>query len=288
MNNYILSNERLKVKISLPGIEYRGSRFDWMGMITDVVLDNKDKFCSKESLIEGEGTDGKGLYNEFGIEDPIGYEDAAIGDEFPKIGVGLLKKESSKAYDFFHQYSINEFKNEVKVEDDNITFICNPKETRGYEIKYIKKISIKENELIVDYTIENLGKKAINTTEYCHNFILINDKLVGNDYLLRFSYPVEMDNKPEILDINNNEIMFNQEVKDVFYCRLKNFSKERGQYFELIHKASGVGVRESSDFNIERVAIWGMEHVISPEVFVNVNINPGESQSWKRTYKFFN
>lgn len=288
MNKYVLKNERLSIGMFLGGNYYKKSRFDWMGMITEVTLDGKDRFCTKESLIEGKGTEGRGLYNEFGIEEPVGYEEAVVGEYFPKIGIGLLKKEDNNPYDFFRDYLIDKFESEVDVKKDCITFTCNPKEVNGYSIKYVKKISIKNDELIIEYSLKNLGTKVIETTEYCHNFISINDNPIGSDYTIKFSYPVKIDNKPKVFNINKNEITINQDVKDVFYCRLKEFSTDKEQYFELIHKPSGVGFRESSYFNIERVAIWGMPHVISPEIFNKIKINPGEIQEWKRVYRFFN
>lgn len=90
---YRLSNGILTVDIADIG-EYKGTRFDWTGFITQVTLEEgKHTFCVPESLKPDEGTGGKGLCNEFGISRAIGYDEAPIGGWFPKIGVGLLQKE---------------------------------------------------------------------------------------------------------------------------------------------------------------------------------------------------
>lgn len=47
----------------------------------------------------------KGLYNEFGIENALGFEETEIGDWFHKIGVGLLKKDSN-TYSLNNEYEI--------------------------------------------------------------------------------------------------------------------------------------------------------------------------------------
>jgi hypothetical protein len=44
---------------------------------------------------------------------------------------------------------------------------------------------------------------------------------------------------------------------------------------------------ESNDFAPARVAVWGEAHVISAEVFVDIRLRPGETQSWMRQYHFF-
>jgi hypothetical protein len=43
---------------------------------------------------KNEHQQGKGFYNEFGMDTALGFEEAAIGGWFHKIGVGLLKKKT--------------------------------------------------------------------------------------------------------------------------------------------------------------------------------------------------
>jgi hypothetical protein len=42
-----------------------------------------------------------------------------------------------------------------------------------------------------------------------------------------------------------------------------------------------------NDFRPARIALWGMRHVISPEAFIEVDIEPGSAQKWTRKYEFF-
>src|SRR5688572_25534831 len=85
-----LISDRLRVDIATPGSStYAGSRFDWTGLITQVTLDGRHTFCGQEAT-DGTGTGGIGLCNEFGIFEPVGYDDARVGDQFPKLGIGLL------------------------------------------------------------------------------------------------------------------------------------------------------------------------------------------------------
>src|SRR5512133_1768995 len=88
-----LSTDRLMVRVAKPGFTYRRTRFDWTGFVTDVMLDGQHTFTSVESPNPMEGAGGIGLCNEFGIHEPIGYDEAPKGGYFPKLGVGLLKKE---------------------------------------------------------------------------------------------------------------------------------------------------------------------------------------------------
>lgn len=38
--------------------------------------------------------------------------------------------------------------------------------------------------MIIDYSLENNGEKRIETKEYCHNFISINNAKIGPEYNL--------------------------------------------------------------------------------------------------------
>jgi hypothetical protein len=55
----------------------------------------------------------------------------------------------------------------------------------------------------------------------------------------------------------------------------------------LTHVPSGHGLSESGDFSCRRLVIWGTDHVVSPEVYVQIDLAPGETFKWKRSYHFF-
>lgn len=84
MLNYIIKNDHLEVHIEAPLDDYKATRFDRMGMISEVVLDKRDTFSAKESLIDGAGSGEQGFYNEFGIDEPFGYDEINIGEQFLK------------------------------------------------------------------------------------------------------------------------------------------------------------------------------------------------------------
>jgi hypothetical protein len=74
---------------------------------------------------------GQGLYNEFGIHFPLGFDEVKIGEWFHKIGVGLLKKENNK-YEFLHYYIIKPATFSIKTQPLSIEIICNSDVYNGY------------------------------------------------------------------------------------------------------------------------------------------------------------
>jgi len=90
---HILKSNNLKVAIDFPLENYKGSRFDWSGKISSIRFENLPLTTIEDTGSKDVDFLGKGLYNEFGITSPIGFEETPVGGWFHKIGVGLLKKE---------------------------------------------------------------------------------------------------------------------------------------------------------------------------------------------------
>lgn len=282
----ILQNDRLKVEIAYPGSGYRGSRFDWTGFVTQVTLDGRHTFCVPESLVPGRGSGGAGLCNEFGIHEPIGYEDAAVGEQFSKLGVGLLTRPDGKPYDFFRPYEIQPFPVHVETGVDKVVFTSEPLACRGYAARLTKSLSIQDNKLLIEYRLENVGERSLKTTEYVHNFIGIDGHRIGPDYELRLPYPIELSEPAEIFELSDNRISWRWTPESDFYCIPGGFPGGEVHQWELMHKPSGVGIREESRLPVGRVCLWGTTHVASPEVFIGINLAPGDTQTWSRGYEF--
>ncbi len=291
----VLENSMLLLTIEEPGEVYHNSRFDWTGNISQVLFENKYTFCSAETTV---GFDlkrhGRGLYNEFGITKPVGYDDCAVGDQFPKIGVGLLTKKSNDAYSFFLTYEIDPFDIQTEKGDGWIKFTVFPKDCRGYSAKLNKRIRLSGNSVTIDYELENTGRHKIQTNEYCHNFIAINRSDIDEHYSLRV--PCKINKPSEMVEAVNPEnavILYTNSVKfnftperDFFYSPLTEFHSKNGEW-EIAHDSIGVGMKETTDFIPEMMNVWGSKHVISPELFIKIDLEPGHVLKWQRQYKFF-
>ena len=290
MSGYHLKNERLKVKIEIPGAHYQKSRFSWNTMISEVVLDGENTFCGRESLEEGKGTGGIGLWNEFGIEEPIGYDDAIVGEQFPKPGIGLLTKMRDEPYDFAEHYRISPFHFVIKksVNEYELKIVSEPMECRGYAFRLTETVSLVANKMVIETCFENVGIKPIDTTEYRHNFLCINHHPIGKDYKVTYSYPFMPSEKVGEFEVNENTVSWRMAVKNVLYGRCDKPSDSNENQFKVEHIPSGVGVCEKDYFRLERAALWGMGHVISPETFIRISVKPGEEQTWIREYTFYN
>lgn len=314
----VLRSDRLAVEIARPGSAYGGTRFDWTAFITQVTLDGVHTFCVPESLTPGQGTGGIGLCNEFGIERPVGYDDAQPGESFPKLGIGLLVRADDEPYTFMRPYEfVLRFPVDIDVTPEGARFFVGPVDSRGYAVRLEKNVSVRANELTVAYRLENVGSKPVITHEYCHNFCGIDGHAMGPEYRLRFAQPVVFQDMSEIyarrmprrggpprgamgqltpaqiqarmlgvLEKEGNTLWPRETPERPFYCRLTGLAQTDDPQWELVHLPSGLAMREYDDFCPSRIAVWGTEHVVSAEVFVDIDLQPGETQIWTRRYAF--
>uniref|UniRef100_A0A7C4PHI9 DUF4432 family protein n=1 Tax=Anaerolinea thermolimosa TaxID=229919 RepID=A0A7C4PHI9_9CHLR len=321
----ILQSDRLTVEISRPGVAYHGTRFDWSGFITQVTLDGQHTFCVPEDYTPGKGTGGIGICNEFGIDQPVGYDEAKPGDCFPKLGIGLLTRLDSSTYSFWDPHQIAQrFPIEMAVSKQQVTFTVQPIECRGYSARLTKQISVENNRMTIQYGLENTGEKPILTNEYTHNFIGINQQPLGSAYTLRFPQniafeditPMVRDQLPRwmrrflpffadaaarkyiqkqlsILNVNDRELSWHHTPTSPFYCRLANLEQlqqtSEGEFhtmWELHHSTDEVFMCEKVNFSPVRIALWGTAHVVSVEVFKGIQLQAGGKETWARQYEF--
>ena len=97
--------------IALPDADhgyYRGPRFNWGGMVTQVTWNGHTLFTELKQphnpLLHDHGA---GACDEFGIDGALGYDQAAAEGEFLKIGVGALRRISDKGYSFNQPFPVS-------------------------------------------------------------------------------------------------------------------------------------------------------------------------------------
>lgn len=289
---HILKNENLEIHIDLPLSHYHFSRFDWTGKITSVIFKSIPVTGHERLETTDENVYGKGLYNEFGIEKPVGYDGIKDGEWFHKIGVGLLKKEEDN-YLFSKDYEIDPANFEVTTERNKMTIICTSGDKNGYSYVLKKEIVLSENSFKINYHLQNTGKHSISTDEYCHNFLRINNELLGSQYILKFPFSI----KPALFNatvnpenkvvIDEHEITFTGTPNEqIFFSNLSG-NESVDASWELINTKSKIGIRETGSFKTKQINLWGWKHVISPELFFEINVTPGKEIDWSRTYNVF-
>lgn len=287
-----LNNKDLSLHIDLPHERYQRSRFDWTGKITQVWF-RGNPLTAVETLGGKPGQHyGQGFYNEFGMDSLPGFEEAAIGEWCHKIGIGLLKKQSDR-YLFHEDHEIKPAAFEIRELSDSCWIQCSSEQVNGYAYLLQKEITLLENGFLIEYLLRNTGAKPFSTSEYTHNFLSINLANIGEAYQLRFPFSVqpslfgETVNPDSAVNVGIQDVIFTKTPTQQFFFSNLSGGEEVPAQWELHHTAHQIGIRETADFYTSKVNLWGWQHVISPELFVEIHLNPGEEKSWSRKYEVF-
>ncbi len=289
---HILKNKNIELHIDLPSENYQFSRFDWTGKIAMVKYKDIRVTGVERTDSVDQNKFGRGLYNEFGIERPIDFDETEREDYFHKIGVGSLKK-SEDEYRFSHEYEIQPAEFDFRSSDNKVCITCKSQKRNGYAYELKKEIELFDDHFVVNYHFRNTGSKTISTDEYVHNFLAINEDLIGSQYLLKFPFEIQAGvvgaivNPEDKVLVGKNEITFRGTPNEQFFYSHLAGNREVAASWELINTKSKIGIRETDSFTTAKVNLWGWTHVVSPELFFELNAKPGELVEWTRTYELF-
>ena len=287
-----LRNKQVEVIVDLPDENYKGSRFDRSGKIVEVQFLGEPVAGVELQDADKWSNCGRGFYNEFGIDSPLGYHDTQNGDWFHKIGVGLLKK-SEEQYSFSKGYEVRVCDFAMESAQDRIQFECYAPAHNGYSYQLYKEIALTESGFVVNYRLENTGAKQIVTDEYNHNFISIGKELISKDYTLKWPFQLRSDqvdayvNPDQVVNWRQYELRFSHTPKEAFFFSNLSGGTRVAASWELINSQRKLGIRETGDFQTKKVNVWGCGHVISPELFFEIALQPGQSVRWSRRYDLF-
>ena len=293
-----LHSPQLKVTLYEPDAQhgyYRGTRFDWSGLISRVDYSGHTFFSQfKQEHDPLNHDDICGTAEEFGIESAPSYATAKPGEPFIKIGIGVLEKPDDSPYEFWKRYTIRtpglwhethsarKIKYRQKLQGPN-----------GWSYDYTKIIELAPNapELKIIRRLKNTGSQDIQTDQYCHNFLRIDDTPAGTNYTLEFRFAPTFGKDSQTqgcMEIQNRSLLFtkNPPPEKGIWLRLEGFSQREDNSIRIVNHSTGAAMTMTTDQPLSKFVFYSSGGVLSPEAFVKVSIPPGHTQEWTTTYRF--
>ena len=292
-----ISNGLVEATLYLPDASrgyYQGVRFDWAGVIPHLTYKSHSYFGEwnpkpYDAKLHDNITGPVEAFN------PVGYEDASIGGEFLKIGVGTLVKNNDKNYTFAERYTIkNAGEWTVKTAKNQVEFVHKLTNAAGYGYLYRKTVRLTKGkpELILEHSLTNTGQKTIETQVYNHNFFMIDNELTGPNIKTSFPFEVSAEgrNFGAVAKAENKAIVYLKTIEtgeNVYSEGLKGFGNKAKDYDIFIQNIkSGASVRITSDRPLERLVYWACRSTSCPEPYVKVSVKPQEEARWTIKYAF--
>ena len=309
-----ITNGSVRLSVYLPDAKtgfYRGTRFDWAGVIgsaeyaghdyfpqwfqradpkvRDFIYDGSDIVAGPCTAITGPSeefvTDGKAL----------GFDEAKPGGTFIKIGVGVLRKPDDAKYDMFRVYEIVDGgKWTVRPDSDAIEFrqeLSDP--SSGYAYDYRKTVSVTKDkpQFVLDHRLHNTGRRAIHSSVYNHNFLYLDRQPPGPDTSITVPFLIQASPPDQhLVEVRGNQIMFRNTLtgEDRVYLAIAGFGVDPKDYdIRIENRKAGAGVRITANRPLSRGALWSIRAPLSVEPFIDMKIEPGAEFTWRITYDFY-
>lgn len=273
MDEIRLSNGCLSVELA--DEESLFTRFCRSLTVRQITDAQGNSYLTREHPQPGEDKDGFGLAQEFGIDGPVGYGNGA---HFLKPGVGWLTGDENR-YSFMKKYPLySPGKRSVEEISQSSVTVCwesGSLPDSPYACEYRKTYQLEGNTLRILTGFDNTGSAPITQSEYCHNFLAINQRLFPEGYTFTL---LNGNGDPDFTDA-------------IHFPKYPGYAAYPAETSALCGGLNGwrlangsCAISERVDFQPCKFAVWGMRHVVSPELFIRFTILPGEHLEWTRTY----
>jgi len=291
----VLESPALRVRVYLPDSAegyYRGPRFDWSGMVHSVETGGHTIFGEWKAARDPAATDNVvGTAGEFGMDSPLGYDESGPGGDFFKIGVGRLIRPDNEPYRFNRNYKIVEpLPWRVDRSEHSITFSQTLPATSGWGYEYSKEIELApdKQEFVIRYRLKNTGTKPIDTTYYCHNFVVFDGKPLAPG--TRVVTAFKPDGLPTIKDIASITAAGIELVKplpegDSLWREFGGRTFTAADNDTAI-QGPGTTVRITGDTAPEKMVFYAIGKAICIEPVIRIKLAPGEVGTWSDRYRF--
>jgi len=309
-----ITNGELRVKLYLPDARqgyYRGTRFDWSGVIAALEYKGHNYYGPWYNRIDPRVHDFQYEGAEIvastcsGITGPVeefqtnhsalGFDEAKVGGTFIKIGVGVLRKDSAE-YSYVKQYEIVDTgKWAVKTHGDSFEFAQELTEsTTGYGYIYRKTVRLVAGkpEMVLEHSLKNTGRRAIHSSVYNHNFLVLDHQPPGPDFSLTLPYQIHSPQPPhkDLAAIRGNQVVYLKALanQDVVSTPMLGFSDSpKDNTIRIENRRVGAGMLIRGNRPLSHMNLWSIRTALAVEPFVAMTIEPGNEFTWEVSYQYY-
>ena len=292
------ANELIEAEVYLPDPEngyYRGTRFDWSGVIYSL------KFAGHQYFEEWQQSEDPYLHDR--ITGPVeeyrtgnkglGYDNG--GERFLRIGVGVVQKPEEDDYRWRHSYEVvDPGQWTIRSGANWIEFTHEVTEpTLGYGYRLVKRLTLTPGnpELVIDHALENIGRKTIETNVYNHNFFVIDNQPTGPDFTVTFPFDLTSDRDMQgYAHVSSRHLQFDKELppdQSIFTILSGYGNTPEHHAFVIENRKVKAGVRVWTDKPLARLQFWSPRTTLCPEPFIDLRIAAGHADRWSTRYEFY-
>lgn len=270
---------------------YRGTRFDWSGAVADLRVGGHSYF--------GRWFPGYDPKKHDAIPGPVqdyvtgqGFDAAAIGGTFVKLGVGVLRKPAEPIRGFPTLEIVDGGKWTTRVRRNAVDFLHAVDDpSSGYGYRYRKTVSLPpgRRQLVLSHRLESTGRNPIDTEMYDHNFFVLDGQPSGPDVEVRFPWTLEAFNvRGDTVAVGKDRLNYKGPIDRPVRMQLKGFGPTPADYdIRVENRRTGAGVRVTADRPLSDFVFWTSPRTTCPEAYIHVHAERGQPMEWTITYDFY-
>jgi hypothetical protein len=309
-----ITNGQLHAKLYLPDPHqgfYRGTRFDWSGIVSSLEYRGNNYYGQWYTRVDPRVHDFEFMGNEIvtstccAIAGPVeefksgdsalGFDEAKVSGTFIKIGVGVLRKENEK-YDAFKQYEIvDPGKWTVKTHGDSVEFtheLSDPATGYGYVYRKTVRLTLGKPEMVLEHHLKNTGRRAISTSIYNHNFLVLDRQTTGPDFTVTVPFQIHSPQPPDpnVAEIRGNQFIYLKTLTDrdvVYVPLLGSGDSPNDNEVRIENRRVGAGMVIRGNRPLTHMSLWSIRSVLAVEPFIDMTIEPGSEFDWDVTYNYY-
>jgi hypothetical protein len=146
--------------------------------------------------------------------------------------------------------------------------------------------------MVIEHSLKNTGRRAIQSTVYNHNFVVLDKQPPGPDFTFRVPFQIQANRPPnkELAEVRSNQVVYMRPLagQDEVAVPLQGFS-DNVKDTEIIieNKKVGAGVRITGDRPLARDLLWSIRTVLAIEPYISIDIQPGGEFTWKDMLEYY-
>lgn len=287
----VLENETYRLRMPDPaGDDARlFTRYSYCGYICELTSVDSGEALLGSPRATFDPFSGEGFPDEF--EKPVGYDEAAVGGEFLKIGIGIERKTNDGPYTNHDRHPVRRRGlTEVRRDGARATFTqrCG---VNGYAYAYRKTVRLEGEKIVVEHLLENVGEKPFETLWYSHAFLPNADRQAVTLHIPA-AYAIFI-GKEYVADAGDSDVM--RECKQY---RLPSsalcgggaclrFSRAgEGQNEQVVTVGDRERYRAESDCAADEIQLFANDRIVSAEPKIDIRLDAGKTRAWTASYIF--
>ncbi|HLN22197.1 MAG TPA: hypothetical protein VK213_13975 [Bacteroidales bacterium] len=302
-----LINGRMYLPDAVNGY-YRSTRFDWSGAVYSLQYKGHEFYgpwydrvdpkvinwvYEGKEIVSGPCSALMGPVDEFHI--PLGWDDAATGGIFIKIGVGALRKEGNE-YNRFAPYEVvNSGKWTVSQSADSVAFVQELNDTgTGYAYVYRKVVKVLPGKpvMVISHSLRNTGRLVIRSNVYNHNFLVLDKQAPGPDFTVKMPFKITANRpvKEDLVEVKGKQIVYKKQLSgtEEAVVEMGGFSNSIKDTELIIENSKvGAGMRVTGDQPLINNILWSVRTVLAVEPYILIDIKPGDEFSWNNYFEYY-